>query len=333
MSELRLNLITQEWVIIDQDKCKKPEDFINKTEVKSRLEFSSICPFCRGNELCTPGELYRQEDENKKWKIRVVPNKFGRLSREGERTRWDVGLKKGVAGIGVSEVIIESPIHNHTLATMPLENVERVIQTSQARFIEAYRDPNIEYVAIFKNSGPASGTSITHPHSQVVGIPVIPLEIHQRVSAYMKFSDENGECLVCRVLEDELIDGRRILLTTEHFVTFVPYAALSPFHIWIFPRRHSGSFSNISGDEIQDLARHLKSIFGKLYRGLEDPDYNYIIRSGKLSEAELEYQHWYVAIVPRVATGSGFELGTGIYVNPLVPEISAAFIRKITVPE
>ena len=149
----------------------------------------------------------------------------------------------------------------------------------------------------------------------------------------MKFSDENGECLVCRVLEDELIDGRRILLTTEHFVTFVPYAALSPFHIWIFPRRHSGSFSNISGDEIQDLARHLKSIFGKLYRGLEDPDYNYIIRSGKLSEAELEYQHWYVAIVPRVATGSGFELGTGIYVNPLVPEISAAFIRKITVPE
>lgn len=333
MPELRLNLITEDWVIIDQDRCKKPEDFINETEVKQRLEFSPTCPFCPGNELHTPGELYRLEDESRGWKLRVVPNKFGRLSREGEPTRWNDGLKKGVGGIGISEVIIESPMHNHTLAIMPLENIERVLQTSRARFIEACRDPRIEYVVIFKNCGPASGTSITHPHSQIVGIPVTPLEIRHRVSAYMRFFDETGNCLLCRMLEDELNDGRRILLTTEHFVTFVPYAALSPFHIWIFPRRHSGSFADIREDEIQDFARHLKVTLGKVYHGLEDPDYNYIIRSGKLSQADSEFQHWYVSIVPRVARGSGFEMGTGTYVNPLVPEMSAAFIRRITVPE
>ncbi len=330
---MRLNLITEEWVIIDQDRCKKPEDFINKLAVKRHLEFSPNCPFCPGNELCTPGDLYRLEDGNKGWKVRVVPNKFGRLSREGERKKWNVGLKKGASGIGISEVIIESPLHNHTLAIMPRENIERVMQTSQARFIEACRDPRIEHVVIFKNCGSASGTSITHPHSQVVGIPVTPFEIRHRVSAYMRFFDETEGCLICRTLEDELNDGARILLVTEHFVTFVPYAALSPFHMWIFPKRHSGSFADIRENEIQDFAGHLKVTLGKMYFGLEDPDYNYIIRSGKLSETDSKYQHWYASIVPRVATGSGFELGTGIYVNPLVPENSAAFMRRVRVPE
>ncbi len=333
MPELRLNLVTREWVIVDRERCKNPEDFVIETEVKQRLEFSPKCPFCPGNEARTPEELYRLEDENKGWKIRIVPNKFGRLSKEGERSRWNIGLKKGAGGTGISEVIIESPLHNHTPVIMPPGDLEKVIQISRSRFTDAYRDPRIEYVALFKNHGPSSGTSITHPHSQVVGIPVTPFEIRHRVSTYLRFFDETGDCLLCKMLEDELNDGGRIVLATDQFVSFVPYAALSPFHIWIFPRRHSGSFSDLRDEEIQDFARHLKITLGKVYYGLEDPDYNYIIRSGSPSQAGSEFLHWYVAIVPRVAASSGFELGTGIYVNPLVPEVSANFLRNVAVQE
>ena len=332
MPELRLNLITREWVIIDTEKSRKPKDFVSQAEVKKKVLFLAQCPFCPGNESRTPDELYRLDDETG-WKIRVVPNKFGRLSREGEKTRCTTGLKEHVSGIGVSEIVIESPIHSHTIATMSLADTARVLQTYKDRFVQTSRDPRVEHVMIFKNYGPASGTSISHPHSQVVGIPVIPIEMKERISSYMRFFDENGSCLGCQTLDDELKDGSRILFTTEHFVSFVPYAALSPFHIWIYPKRHSGSFADICDEELQDFAKNLKSTMSSLYYGLEDPDLNFIIRSSKPSDAGSEFQHWYLSIVPRVWTVSGFELGSGIYVNPLLPELSAEFLRRAPTPE
>lgn len=331
MPELRLNSITREWVIIDTERSKKPTDFISQSGVKKKVPFLAQCPFCPCNESRTPDELYRLDDGTG-WKIRVVPNKFGRLSREGEKKRYATGLKKCASGIGITEIVIESPIHSHTIATMSLTDTVRVLQTYKDRFVQTYRDPRIEHVIIFKNYGPASGTSITHPHSQVVGIPVIPMEIRDRISSYMRFFDENGGCLGCQTLDDELMDGSRILFATEHFVSFIPYAALSPFHIWIYPKRHSGSFADIRSEELRDFAKNLKATLSSVYYGLEDPDLNYLIRSSRPSEADSGYQHWYLSIVPRVWAGSGFELGSGIYVNPLLPELSAEFLRSAAIP-
>lgn len=331
MPELRLNLITREWVIIAREKGKRPEDFISAREKKRLPEFVETCPFCPGNESKTPDEQYRIRDE-KGWKIRVVPNKFAVLSKEGERRRTNTGLKKSVNGVGTHEVIIETPVHNLTTATMSVEQLKEVIQTYKDRFIEIYKDPRIEHVIIFKNNGPASGTTIEHPHSQIAGIPVIPLQIRSRIENAMRFFDDTGECLLCKTINDEINDGARILSNTEHFVSFIPYAALSPFHIWIFPKRHSGSFSDLKSEEIWDLSINLKSTMAKLYYGLEHPDFNYVIRSGKPSNTDSEFIHWYIGIVPRVAMASGFELGSGMYINPLMPEISAEFLRGVRIP-
>ncbi|MDA8339098.1 MAG: galactose-1-phosphate uridylyltransferase [Nitrospiraceae bacterium] len=331
MPELRLNLITREWVIIAREKGKRPEDFISAREKKRLPEFVETCPFCPGNESKTPDEQYRIRDE-KGWKIRVVPNKFAVLSKEGERRRTNTGLKKSVNGVGTHEVIIETPVHNLTTATMPVEQLKEVIQTYKDRFIEIYKDPRIEHVIIFKNNGPASGTTIEHPHSQIAGIPVIPLQIRSRIENAMRFFDDTGECLLCKTINDEITDGARILSNTEHFVSFIPYAALSPFHIWIFPKRHSGSFSDLRSEEIWDLSINLKSTMAKLYYGLEHPDFNYVIRSGKPGNTDSEFIHWYISIVPRVAMASGFELGSGMYINPLMPEISAEFLRGVRIP-
>ena len=332
MNEIRLNLITRAWVIIAKEKGKRPEDFIVR-RVKKRLpEFVETCPFCPGNEAKTLDEVFRVQGEGG-WKIRVIRHKFSKLSEEGERNRWDIGVKKGVNGIGIHELIVETPMHNLMTATMSVEQLKDVIQTYKERFIEIYRDPRVEYVIIFKNNGPSAGTSIEHPLSQIVGIPITPLQIRERFEASMKFFDDTGDCLMCKTIHDELHDGARVLFNTEHFISFIPYAALSAFHIWIFPKRHSGCFADIRAEEILDLSVNLKSVMAKLCHSLDCPDFNYGIRSGKPGNADSEFIHWYMSIVPRVDMATGFELGTGMHVNSLIPEVSAEFLRNAKVPE
>ncbi|MFN3739856.1 MAG: DUF4931 domain-containing protein [Thermodesulfovibrionales bacterium] len=331
MAELRLNLITREWVIIATEKGKKPEDFIIR-ERRRIPEFLETCPFCPGNEEKTPAEICRISGE-KGWGIRVIPNRFAVLTKEGVRKRINIGLKKNVNGIGLHEVIIESPSHNLTTAIMPVGQIKEVIQTYRDRFIEHYNDIRIEHVIIFKNSGPSSGTTIEHPHSQIVGVPVTPLQIRARIENSMRYFDDTGECLLCNTLGDELADSVRILVETKHFVSFIPYAALSPFHIWIFPKRHSGSFSDIRQEEMWDLALNMKTTMAKLYYGLGNPDFNYVLRSGRPEDSSSEFLHWYISIVPRVAMASGFELGSGMYINPLLPEVAADFLKNIRIPE
>ncbi len=81
-----------------------------------------------------------------------------------------------------------------------------------------------------------------------------------------------------------------------------------------------------------DLADNLKTVLAKLYYGLNDPDYNYIIRSIPTNEEHTDYFHWYLAIIPRVSLAAGFEMGSGMYINTALPEESATFLRSIEIP-
>lgn len=332
MSELRLNLITREWVIIATERAKRPEDFKSTINRKVVPPYDKTCPFCPGNEDKTPGELFRMGRE-KDWNIRVVPNKFSALSRLGNKERKNDGLLiRNITGVGIHEVIIETPLHNISPALIPLQQMEDIIKVYKNRFLETYLDPRIEHVIIFKNHGAGAGTSLEHPHSQLIGTPITPIQFRDRLEGASHFFDDTGECLMCMVAKKEREAGVRIITETEYFLTFVPYAALSAFHIWIFPKRHSASFGDISETESKDLALNLKSILSKIYHGLIDPDYNFVIRSGRPKDSDLEYFHWYVGIVPRLSKAAGFELGSGMYINTGMPEESAEFLRNVRIP-
>jgi UDPglucose--hexose-1-phosphate uridylyltransferase len=56
-----------------------------------------------------------------------------------------------------------------------------------------------------------------------------------------------------------------------------------------------------------------------------------IVRSAPVKELGNDYLHWYIAIVPRLSRSAGFELGSGIFINPAIPEESAAFLRNVKV--
>ena len=326
MTELRLNLVTRSWVIIAKERANRPEDFKREQSRFDLPAYAADCPFCPGNEDRTPTETYRVAGEGG-WTIRVMPNKYAALAHEGNRLRCNDGLKRLITGTGVHEVIVETPAHNGALALLDVSSVREVIHTYRNRFCDAYGNPNVGHVILFKNHGVGAGTSLEHPHSQLIGSPVTPIQIRDRMEAYIHFYDDTGCCLICQVREMEEEDAVRIVFETDRFLAFVPYAALTPFHTWIFPKRHAASFMSITDDEMDDLAIVLRRVLAKIYHGLGNPDFNLIIRSNRPKDAESEHFHWYISIIPRLTLVAGFELGSGMHINTAVPEESAAFLR------
>jgi UDPglucose--hexose-1-phosphate uridylyltransferase len=331
MPELRQNLITRDWVIIATERAKRPDEFAKKHDEPLLPPHDPNCPFCPGNESTQSPPTFELK-ENGEWKVRIIANKFPALSPVGERQLNIDGVHRSMAGVGLHEVVVENRLHNTTTALLSDHEVANILTAYKERYISIKRDPRVEATIIFKNHGESAGTSLAHPHSQVAATPIVPNQIRKRMEEAARYHDDNGECVYCRSLKDELVEDKRIILQTEHFVAFIPYAALSPFHTWIFPRRHASEFDQITRAEIEDLSRVLRSILARLYYGLNNPDYNYTIRSGPLREGEREYIHWYLTIIPRVNKTAGFELGSGMYINTSLPEESAAFLRNVKLP-
>ena len=332
MPELRQNPITKQWVIIATERARRPHEFVQKRGDAPPLpSYSEKCPFCPGNEHLAPPESLRiTRDGN--WQVRVVPNKFAALSSEGKFFRKAEGLKRTVAGIGFHEVVVETPNHSATTALLTKEEVELIIRCYKERYFSLIHDPRIENVTIFKNHGSAAGTSLEHPHSQIIATPIIPPDIRNRMEEALRFYDDCGECLFCKVMAEELAEGTRIIHQTEHFVSFIPFASLTPFSMWIYPRRHMASFGEMHAEEMSDLARTLHLILAKVYHGLGNPDFNYVIRTAPSENRYCRYYHWYLSLIPRLTKTAGFELGSGMYINTTLPEANAEFLRNIELP-
>jgi UDPglucose--hexose-1-phosphate uridylyltransferase len=332
MPELRQNPITKQWVIIATERAKRPHELARKTEdAKPIPSYVETCPFCPGNERLTPPESLSLT-HNGKWQVRAVPNRFAALARDGDVTRSLNGLKVAVNGIGHHEVIIETPDHSKTTALLSVSEIEMILDSYRQLYLNIAKDPRVEHITIFKNHGLGAGTSLEHPHSQLIATPIIPPDIRRRMEEALRFYDVQGQCIFCKVLADELAEEVRLVHQTENFVSFIPFAALTPFSLWIYPRRHMASFPEAKPEELRDLARMLRLILAKLYHGLGNPDFNYIVRTAPCENRYLRYYHWYITIVPRLTRTAGFELGSGMYINPTIPETNAEFLRNLVVP-
>lgn len=330
MPELRQNLATKEWVIIANERAKRPDEYIQSQRhvvTESRTFYDANCPFCPGNE-----ELDLEIERTPaigEWQTRVVANKYPALLREGELARTFDGVHRQITGIGYHEIVVEHPRHNTTLALMTVEEIKYVLDTFYSRGWSIRKDSRIEQIVYFKNHGEQAGASLRHPHSQIIGLPVVPNNIRHRIEEARRYFDDNGECVYCTMIQDELKKKARLVATSDHFVAFVLYAAPSPFNTWIVPLQHSVSFMYSHQDEMEDLAGILRKVLRKLYIGLRDPSYNLIIRSAPVKEISNDYLHWYVSLVPRLSRTAGFELGSGMFINPSLPEDCAAFLRDV----
>jgi UDPglucose--hexose-1-phosphate uridylyltransferase len=329
MSEIRQDPTTKEWVIIARERSKRPNDFIHRKSKPELPSFSPSCPFCPGNESMTPPESFALRDNDNKWRIRVFPNHFSALTPEGSiKRREEAGFFLNMDGKGIHEVIVETPQHNAPLALADEGRIANILLTYQKRHIALRKMSFLKLILIFKNHGPSAGTSLEHPHSQLVATPVVPRHIRIRHEIAVQYYDDTGRSLYSDIVNHELKAGERIVMATDRFVVFHPFASHSPFETWILPMTCQASFSNVSTEDLNSLAGVLRTTLLKLYRGLNNPDYNFIIDGAPIGDENRDYYPWHMRIIPRLTEVAGFEIGTGIYINTALPEETAQFMRE-----
>ena len=257
MSELRKDPVTGRWVIISTERRKRPTDF--------RLESVHIhpdpfCPFCEGHEHMTPRELlaHRRNGTGANtpgWDLRVVPNQFPVLGVEGSLDRQGEGLFDKMNGIGAHEVIIETPRHDESLATMTDAAVEQVLWACRERVQDLKQDRRFRYIIIFKNHGIAAGASLDHPHSQLIALPIVPREVRDEVDGARAHFTAKERCVFCDIVRQETQDTRRLIAENADMVAVAPYAPRFPFETWILPKRHHALFEDAARHEYASLAR------------------------------------------------------------------------------
>ena len=334
MPELRKDPITGRWVIIATDRAKRPTDF-SRQPIQMKGGF---CPFCAGNESKTPPEIlaYRPQSNGGPppqrdapgWKLRVVPNKFPALGIEGSLNRQAEGMFDKMNGLGAHEVIIETPEHGQTLATLPLKRVEDVLWAFRDRIVDLKKDKRFKYILIFKNHGEAAGASLEHPHCQLIALPILPKQVVEEIEGSKQYFVYKERCIYCDVIRQELESGVRVVSENEDFLTLAPYAPRFPFETWILPKLHESAFENSATHVYENLARALKTLLSKIDSVLDFPAYNFVLHTSPVQNGAVDYYHWHIEVMPKLTKVAGFEWGTGFYINPTPPEEAARFLRE-----
>ncbi len=324
MPELRKDPVTDRWVIIATDRARRPSDF-SREQVAPLTH--RLCPLCPGNENKTPPEVFSVRNGGQ-WDVRVVPNKFPVLGIEGDLNRDAEGLYDRMNGLGAHEVIVETPDHTATLATMPELQVERVLWAFRSRVQDLKNDRRLRYILLFKNHGEAAGATLEHPHCQLIALPVVPKRALEEMDGARRYFDFKERCVFCDIVRQESKSGVRIVSETDRFLVLEPYASRFPFETWIVPRTHQSHFEDIDGADLHNLAWALRSTLRKMDKVLENPAYNFVIQTAPVQDAPVAHYHWRIEIIPKLTKVAGFELATGFYINPTPPEEAAVFLRE-----
>ncbi|HET9724111.1 MAG TPA: galactose-1-phosphate uridylyltransferase [Actinomycetota bacterium] len=325
MSTLRQDPTTRQWSILAPRRSQRPHDPV----VVPRPELprhENSCPFCPGNEDQTPPEITRLPDALG-WRVRVVPNMYGALVGEGPVHRSGSPMFREMPGVGSHEVVVESPRHDARLDEMTQQEVAEVVGVWRSRYRDLIARPEIRAVVVFKNFGALAGTSLAHPHSQVVGTPVYLPRLLRRLDVATRYFDDHGVCVYDDTIAAERDAALRIVDECGRFLSFEPFASGSPYETWVLPTFHQGSFGALADEDVDDLACALVRALSAIRRACGDPDFNLVVYSAPSDGHTDEVFHWHIKILPRLATPAGFEIGSAMSINTVPPEDAAAALR------
>jgi UDPglucose--hexose-1-phosphate uridylyltransferase len=262
----------------------------------TRIADAAQCPFCGGHEAMTPPEvlaLGREggEPDTPGWTVRVVPNKFPAIPGQ--------------------EVVIHGPAHVTAFAELPDAVVREALVAWQLRRTH-HREAGTAYLLAGINEGPAAGASLDHSHSQLVPFDRVPPAVADELPAFA------GACVLCAVLAGE--EGRTIR-SADGLRTFAPAWSRFAYELWIVPEAHGGEpAAPALADALLHAARSLRAVLG------EELAWNAVLHAPPLRGDDPF--HWHVEIWPRLAVPASVELGAGIWVNIVDPDVAARELRS-----
>ncbi len=322
MPQLRKDPIVSRWVIISTERARRPASYIDPTSYNTDPK---TCTFCNDK---TSTEVLTYE------RVRVVKSGNPFFTTAQELTLRNQGLHQSCHSHGSHEVVIECPEHIANMADLPVSQIKSVFKTYALRMWHHHNDESIKYVLAYKNYGVAAGSrNIGHARSQIMAIPVLPARVLDKIHGAKLYFDFHERSLFLDLVRQELKDGSRVIIESENFVAFSPFAARFPFEVWVMPKPKRQYYDYVHGIEglETELAGVMKELLLKYKIGLNDPAYNYVIQSAPFGSAQQEAYCWHIEVLPRLTRTAGFERGTGFYINPIPPEMSAKFLREVKV--
>ena len=328
---LRFDVTTGDWVAFPVGRADRPSGFACAPSVRPTTAYDGNCPFCPGQEEKTPEAVDIEPDPEvpELWSVRAFANRYPALAPGVPTQRQDHGeLFREMGGRGAHEVVVESPHHSRPLGLQPVEQLLRLVRLLHRRARALALDPTLEVVQIFKNHGRSAGSSLPHPHFQILAAPVVPRQIRTRYAVAAEYYHARGDSLYSALLRAELEDGSRIVLENEHYVAFAPFASRVPYETWIVPRLPSPSFGLAPAHTLPGLAEVMHGLLYRLHVALDDSAYNLTINGAPRRHVDEPDFVWHVEILPRVSAIAGFEFATGMAINTVLPEFAAERLRQ-----
>jgi len=271
--------------------------------------------------------------------VYLYPNDFPAFSPNAPSFQPVSGLFAETGPRGACDVVLYSPEHALPPSKLTVENWRKVVDLWIKRTGEHAANPEIASVAVFENCGEAVGVTMPHPHGQIYAMPFIPPTVQKELASAQRYADANaGNCLYCRLMEEEIKQGARIVSADEHFVTFVPYAARFPAEVVIYARRHVRTLLDLADHEKTSLAKSI-SVIRQKYDNL----YGFLmplmmtVRQAPLQQTDLPY-HLHLQFLPlqRSATKlkylASIETAYGTFLADTAPEQMAENLRRSNPP-
>ena len=328
MSEFRQDPVTGRWVIIASGRASRPWHIDTASD---RLRAES-CPFCAGSEALTPPEVWAARAAGTAadapgWRVRVVPNKYPALENSGEWSSDKDDFYQTMNGLGVHEVIIESPDHVTNMASLSRDQFMHILAAYRSRLRVLRNDRRWRYLLIYKNHGARAGATFAHIHSQLVALPFVPREAHDEITGARRHFDASGRCIYCDIIRSESESGERLILSSERFVVLCPFAPRFGYETWLLPKNHAVNFEQSSDEDIAALAECFRAVTVKLNHITKNLPFNMVIHTAPNEESLDHCYHWHVEILPQITRAAGFEWGTGLHMNSVAPEDAARSLR------
>ncbi len=325
MSDLRQDPVTGQWVVISELRAIRPNEFRQVETRRSDL----ACPFCAGFEHQTPAALDEVLDDQGKWLIRVVPNKYPALTDVTHTAKVDGGPFQAMSRPGYQEIVIQSPRHVASFSQLTDEELEISLRVFQKRLEAVQQRPAVEHAMLFTNCRSEAGASLEHIHSQIIGTPIISPNLetrHQLAEAHFELKNET---IIESIVSWELKQSQRIVTQEEPWVVFCPFASRFPYQVWIAPHRRELDFVHCCEKNLNSLGRMIREVVDRLERIHDFPAYNVMFHTRAHRKQNRDAYQWYVEIVPRLTRFAGYELGTGCWINHISPDEAARQLRQL----